>query len=252
MHTFDRGGQSATGQPATAPKTKVSAGTSSADVTAAAGAREGLRMLKASITKDNYKQFGFDSYDQVTRATLGDGVSLFYVRADQLKDYVPGTDAGKLMIPTNRRLYPVLADGIGRLVMTIEYSDNQWKLVGFGQQDIASPLSKIKQDEIRHSNGPGASAKNYFVVQIPSMHLSFLAHSPPPGPGGGEQSKSQVTLVPLDSSDSMSHSVGFKGTNFLQVNPKFNPAVEGTKSANDVFKALAPQAVAAMKTDAPQ
>jgi len=219
---------------------------------AAAGAQAGLQMLKKSITRDNYKQFGFDSLDEVSRAELGDGVPLFYVKADQLKDYAPGTDTGRLMIPTQRRLYPVIVDGVGKLVMTIESANNQWKLVDFGQQDIASSLSKIKHDKISRSKGPAGSPQNYFAVQIRSMHLNFLAYSPPAGPGGPSVTKRQVTFLPLDSADSMRHSIGFKNSDFLVSNPQFNSASEGAKSANEVLAAVAPRASEAMKTDAPR
>lgn len=219
---------------------------------AAAAADEGLRMMRAAITTDNFKQFGFESLEEVKRAQIGIGVPLFYVRADDLKSYAPGTDAGRLMKPTARRLYPITVDGQGKLIMTIEYDGSQWKLVDFGQQDIAAQLGKVKQDTLRHSRGPGAAAGNYFAVQVPSVHLSFLAFAPPPGPGGNADTKTQVTVMPLNSLDDMQHSVAFTKSPFLSLNPTFNPTDEGAKSANEVFAAIAPQVSIVTQQSAPQ
>src|ERR1700733_276460 len=231
---------------------KSASRSSKADQSADQAADFALGMLRRSITSTNYAQFGFANVEEVQHMTLGSGVPLFYVRADQLSKYTPGSDPGSLMIPTQRRLYPVLVNGSGRLIITLENQNGQWKLVSFGQQAIADQLSKIKHDKASHSRGPGGSEDNYFALQIPSMHLNFLAYSPAPGLGGATETKQHVNLLALDSPASMQHSIGFQNTDFLAKNPAFTPEKEGTKSATDVFTALAPQASSAMSGNAPR
>jgi cobalamin biosynthesis protein CobD/CbiB len=70
-------GQTATKHSTSRAKAKRAPSASSAASTAAGAAQVGLQMLLKSITPDNYKQFGFGSLDEVTRAKLGDGVPLF-------------------------------------------------------------------------------------------------------------------------------------------------------------------------------
>lgn len=234
-------------------KKRLSNGSKSgSDLSAPAAAIEGLKILKTAITAENFKQFGFDSLDQVARATVGKGIPLYYVRADQLQEYTSGTDAGKLMMPTNRRLFPILADKSAKLVMTLEYSDEHWKLVSFGQQDIASPLNSAQVNTNPRSSAPGSYTRSYFVVQIPALRLSFLAFSPPAGPGGPPTTKRQVTFMALDSINSMTESFGAQGSQFLANNPQFNSVSKGAKSANQVFAALAPQATTVLQTNAPR
>ena len=226
---------------------------SSQDTRADETARNGLASLRSLINQTNFKQFGLDSFAQVSKMDLGEPVPVYYVRADQLKDYKPGTDAGRLMISANRRLYPVVIDGVGKLLITIEKTENGWRMVGFGQEDIAPALTKIKRHKVeRTAVGPGASEADYFAVQIPSMHLNFLAYSPAPGPGGSEETKRQVMLTPLASTSQLAKSLGFKNSQYLTLNPSFNADKEGTRKANEVFKTLAKNADAAMKVDAPQ
>jgi hypothetical protein len=226
---------------------------SSRDREAALTAQKGLANLRSLVTRENFRQFGLESFDEASKLQLGNPVPLYYVRADQLKEYQPGTDAGKLMINANRRLYPVVVDGIGRLLITIEKAGDAWRMVSFGQQDIAPTLTKIKHDKLRRTaSGPGASDTNYFAVQIPSMHLNFLAYAAAPGPGGSEDSKRQVTLIPLVSGTQLSANIGFQNSQFLIVHPSFNAEKQGSRAANEVFKTLAPNADAAMKTTAPQ
>jgi hypothetical protein len=216
-------------------------------------ARKGLTGIRSLINEKNFKEFGLQSFEEVSELRLGDAVPIYYVRADQLKEYQPGTDAGKLMISANRRLYPVLVNGQGKLLITIEKAETGWRMVSFGQADVAPALTKIKRDKVaRTKTGPGASESNYFVVQIPSMHLNFLAYAPAPGPGGSGESKRQVTLTPLSSSEQLSKSVGFQNSEFLTLNPTFNAEKQGGRSANDVFKTLSPNAATAMNAAAPQ
>lgn len=206
-------------------------------------AQQALATLRSLINPGNFKQFGLQSVDEAQRLTLETPLPLFYVRSDQLKDYKPGTDAGKLMINARRLLYPVALNGTGRIVITIEDRDGEWRLVSFGQQEIAPALTQIKNHKVDQlKTGPGAFEQNYFAVQVPSMHLSFLAYAPSPGPGGNEDLKRQVTLTPLTTSVDMAKSVGFSNSNFLVNNPKFSAEKEGAKSANEVFKVLAPNA----------
>jgi len=226
---------------------------SSQDALADDTARGGLDSLRSLIKDANFKDFGLESVSDVSEFQLGDPVPIFYVRADQLKDYKPGTDAGHLMVNANRRLYPVLVRGVGKLLITIEKTSNGWRMVSFGQADVAPALTKIRHDKVaRTSGGPGASEANYFVVQIPAMHLNFLAYALAPGPSGSEESKRQVILTPLSSSDQLSKSIGFQNSKFLSLNPSFSAEKQGSRNANEVFKTLAPNADAAMSVAAPQ
>jgi hypothetical protein len=79
----------------TLPAAKTTKSRSSAPAThrpvndpADTAAKAGLEMLRTSITTDNFKQFGFTTLEETSRMQLGEGVPVFYVRADQLKDYV--------------------------------------------------------------------------------------------------------------------------------------------------------------------
>src|ERR1700733_8299053 len=114
------------------------------DVQADETARKGLAGIRSLINERNFKEFGLQSFEEVSDLRLGDPVPIYYVRADQLKEYQPGTDAGKLMISANRRLYPVLVNGEGKLLITIEKADTGWRMVSFGQADVAPALTKIK------------------------------------------------------------------------------------------------------------
>jgi hypothetical protein len=216
-------------------------------------ARNGLSGIRSLISEKNFKDFGLQSSEEAAQLELGNPVPLYYVRADQLKEYQPGSDAGRLMVNANRRLYPVLLKNEGKLLITVEKTATGWRMVSFGQADIAPALTKIKREKVaRTTLGPGSSSANYFVVQIPSMHLNFLAYAPAPGPGGSEESKRQVVLTPLASSDQLAKSIGFQNSKFLALNPSFSSEKQGSRNANEVFKALAPNAVAASSVSAPQ
>lgn len=216
-------------------------------IAADAAARAMLPSAASTINAGNLRQYGLSSLDETKRLTLGQGVPIFYVRADQLKSYAPGTDAGSLMISSGRRAYPVMLDGTAHMLLTIQRSPSGWKFVSLGSEELTPALGKLELlAAAKRGKGPGGSPSNYFAVLIPAMHLSFLAYSPPLGPGGGQDSKRKVSLTPLNSAEELKESGSFAGTNYLQINPRFTAEGSLTKSADEVFRAIAPQAAAAI------
>lgn len=221
------------------------------NVDADQAAKSSLDALKRLINAENAKNFGLETAEQVGALRLGEPVTLFYVRADQLQDYKGDTDAGRLLLATNRKLYPVELNGTGKLIITVEKQSSGWRAVSIGDQDIAPSLTRIKRDKLtKIESGPGAVADDYFAVQVPAMHLTFLGYAPPPAPGGSEEQKTKVMLTPLDSKQRIESTSAFT-THFLLLNPSFSAEGKASKSANTVFKALAPNAASVLKGDAP-
>ena len=224
------------------------------DVTADQTAVQQLNTLKALVDVNNYHEFGLTSLDDVKRLQLGEPLPVYFVASRDLANFKPGTDAGKILRKSERFLYPVMLDGKGTVVITIEKNSEKWNLVELGRQDIAGNLAKARQDKTqKQKTGPGAHQENYFAVQIPTLNeLTFLAYAPPAGPGGPSDQKRQVLLTPLNQTSELQRSFGPEGSRFLLNNPSFNSEKEGSKSANEVFQSLVPTASKIANSNAPR
>ena len=200
-------------------------------------ATDALSTLKPLLTEGkNFKEMGFDSLEQIDRASLGEPASVFAVGLDQLRDYSPSSDPQSLLIDTKRMVFPVVADGSGRTLITVEQKDGKWHFVSFGDQRVANHLMRVREEK---SSAPGGLATSkYFLIQVKALFLTFLGNQQPGGAGANS-----LRLVPLNGKSDLNMSPAFReNKSFLMHNPEFNAEEAGTMKAKDVFGALATSA----------
>jgi len=168
-------------------------------------ATQALATFPKLITADNYQAMGFQSVDEVSRATLGDPLPVFRVRLDQLQQYQPGSDPEKLLIDGNRVIYPVTVDQQVRSSIVVEGSNNDWKATNMGGPNLIKSLAQVRKE------------RTDFVVQVPALSLYFVAR----------RVENQLTLTPIIK------------------DPRFESFVPGRAlSADQVFTAVLPAAKA--------
>src|SRR4249920_1258685 len=68
-------------------------------------AAQSLQTFGKLITKDNYKELGFDSVEEVVEARLGAPLAIFFVRLDRLREYQPGSDPNTLLADSAQVYY---------------------------------------------------------------------------------------------------------------------------------------------------
>jgi hypothetical protein len=190
-----------------------------------------LTILKQLITSEDYFSYGLKSADELREMKLGEGVPVFYVYDNDLKEFSPSADPSKLIRNIDTRVYPVTVRGEGRILITMRKQKGEWQKPSFGQQDIAANLTKITNAErelVKTNVKP-------IAIQIPTMHLTFATFDNPTLPGRD----SSFRLIPLNSREEMAETSAFKGTDFLLRHPQFNPSAKGSEDSKQVFAALA-------------
>jgi len=198
--------------------------------TAAIDALSKLRQLLAA--GENFREMGFDNLEQVDRASLSEPATVYTVGLDQLRNYTVGSNPQDLLIDTKRMVFPVVADGSGRTLITVEQKDGKWHLASFGEQRVADNMVRVRQNK---SSAPGGlSSSNYFVVQVKPLFLTFLGSQQP-----GSTGANSLRLVPLNGKSELELSPAFmQNKAFLTANPQFNAEAEGAMKAKDVFSVL--------------
>jgi hypothetical protein len=190
-----------------------------------AEASRGLLVLKQLITAENYKDYGFNSMEEVSQLELGTGIDVFYVFNDDLKGFQATTDPGKVIKPSETRIYPVTVKGEGRLLITVRLRDGKWRTAKFGRPDLALNLAKRQANQKAFKLG----GSNEYELEIPAMHLNFVAVGRP------DVTKS-IMLLPLDHFTMVAVSPELK-------NVPPTAAVSGIKTAQEVFGTLSEKAM---------
>jgi hypothetical protein len=87
------------------------------DPQADAAAVRGLATLKQLITPQDYMYHNLKSFEEVSQLTLGEGAPVFYVYDDDLVNFSRTTNLADLLKNVNTRIYPILINGEGRILM---------------------------------------------------------------------------------------------------------------------------------------
>lgn len=253
-----------------------------------AAAEHELDTLRKVVNENNFKDFGLESADELKDASVGSPTKIFLIPDAKLAAYTKGTDVRSLLQDDHRTMFPLVVGGKARTVITVAQTDHGWKFAAYGQTALAQNLSEIKASKAGSpGSGPGAAQDEYYDVRIQGMGLDFLALN---GTTNGPGASSDVMLTPLAEpvpqplveplSGPGAHVLRKKGktagasdyfvyksdylrtlgsepsthklADLLRENPSFSPQGEGSKSAADVFEALAPAAKAMQQGNGPQ
>lgn len=147
-------------------------------------AQRSLETFSQLITKDNYRQMGFESPEEVRSATLGTPIQDFMVQLDRLKKYESGSRPDELLTATSQVIYPVLVKDKVRSSITISKTKESWQAVSFGGPNFVKLVSSTLMESSKVTE---LDYSSYFIVRVPSLNLFFL----------GFRSNNELMLVPL-------------------------------------------------------
>jgi hypothetical protein len=140
-----------------------------------------LQTFQGLVTRDNFRQMGFDKPEDVRAARLDQPLRQFLVPLDRLRNYTPGSDPAGLLTGGDSLLYPILVGSEVKSSIVLESGPSGWRVTSFGAPRFARFVATA-----RSQGGAGAVAGD-FVVRVPALNLFFL----------GQRSGSDLVLVPL-------------------------------------------------------
>jgi hypothetical protein len=127
-------------------------------------ARKSLEAFRALVTDENFKALGFVSRDEVSVAQLDVPLHVFRVQLDQLQKYEPRSDPEKLLIDSDRVIYPITVKEQIRSSLEVEKNGDSWQGTNFGSPELVKLLTTARKD------------KSDFVVWVPALNLYFIAN----------------------------------------------------------------------------
>ena len=129
-----------------------------------------LKSLAATVTKENYKMFGFDSTVNVATLKADKVLPTGIIQLDALKTY-QGGDVQSIITTINRYVCTVIDSRSGKTITMVDLDliKERFVVKGFANTGIAKALT---QTEAFTSN------KATSLVRIPSLNFYFLALQP--------------------------------------------------------------------------
>jgi hypothetical protein len=121
----------------------------------------------------NFKAMGFESTDEMTKATLDEPLPVFMVELNDLRAYQSGSDPNQLLKPIDKIIYPVKAGEGVRSSIVLQKDKEGWKASDFGGANFARLVSRARDESSKTTN---LSTNAYFVVQAPALNAYFLGY----------------------------------------------------------------------------
>jgi hypothetical protein len=174
-------------------------------------ASDSFETFKRMVTKDNYRQMGFQTSEEIKEAVLGEPILDYMVRLDELRAYETGRDPSALLHSTNHVVYPVLVNAQTRSSFTLAKTESGWTPVSYGSPVLTRSLTKTRASSSLKTKLPES---DYFRLRIPALNLYFV----------GYQTGGPLMLIPV-----------FDDSRFAY-------EAEVALPANDVFLRLQPAA----------
>lgn len=133
---------------------------------AGAAAERALDTFAKLVDERNYRQMGFQSPDEVERATLGRTLAERMVRLDRLREYAGGP-VEELLTDTGRVKYLVEVNGEVRSSLTVGNRGDSWHAESFGGANYAELVAAaaLRMDD----------SADLFELRVPALNVTFLA-----------------------------------------------------------------------------
>jgi hypothetical protein len=131
-----------------------------------------LRVFTRLISRDNYRDMGFESVAEIRSATLGAQLPEYMIQLDELRGFQAGQAPESLLHPTGRVTWLVLVNGQTRSSVTLSRRNGSWGAVGYGAPHYARIVDSVRASLAGRPGGGG----QYIEVLVPALNTRFLGN----------------------------------------------------------------------------
>lgn len=123
--------------------------------------------------EQNVKSMGFNSLEEVSKASLGGAIPVCQVKLKDLRNYTTSVDPMDLITTTNKVIYPILVNAQLRSAITLERGPEMWKATRYGGVNLTRLLIKSMALTSETSK---STQSNQFTIEIPAFNMVFTAY----------------------------------------------------------------------------
>lgn len=143
------------------------------DPEALAAAQQALETLIELTDEDNYAEMGFGSLPQFDHLALGTPIPVHYISLDDLREHDVSLDPHQIIVNGDEELFPVEVDGQVRTSVVVKLEGGQWSPTSYGDASYVQAIDEVRRE---HALDTGRGHHEYFMIVIPGMHHTFIAH----------------------------------------------------------------------------
>jgi hypothetical protein len=127
-----------------------------------------LQSMKSTVNKDNYKMFGFESFEDMGSLSADRVYPTMIIRLDNLKKYDGVSDVKPLLTDVNRYVCTIRNNRSQQTVAMVDIERTNEKIVvkGFSNSDIGKALDKIDKNLLK---------EKLSIVRIPALNFYFAS-----------------------------------------------------------------------------
>lgn len=156
---------------------------------AQSAATQSLASFRQLVNKDNFKDLGFESPDEIANATLGEPIPVIFVGLNQLREYKQGSDPNALLSSISQTNYPVMARGQVRSSVVVEQVNGKWHTASLGNGALAKAIAAVRKPAAAGAAASGQQA----LIYVGALGIHFV----------GERVENKWMLTPLSSSSEL-------------------------------------------------
>jgi len=147
----------------------------------AVAAQETLPLFSDLVTPPPVRAMPAQAAAIPSTLNLGEPLPIYVVPFASLQGSEPAgaeavnapPDSSTLLVNTQQVFYPVLQDGQVIAAITVAQRDGKWEMVSMGSANLAKAITAVRsRTAARLSLAPA----DFFIVNIPTLYLMFLAH----------------------------------------------------------------------------
>jgi hypothetical protein len=162
-----------------------------------AAARDALISLETLVNGSNLTTYGFHSLQEVKDASLGAPEEVMVLPNDALSKLTRTTDVRPLLKQIHRVIYPIVVNGQGLSLITVQQTARGWELAGYGPPKLGANLVDARKAAPDADNSSVAAQPSSrpatFDLRVQTLQFDYLA-SPATGAGGQQV----LYLTPLN------------------------------------------------------
>jgi hypothetical protein len=127
------------------------------------------------VDPENYADYGFRTYDEVARATLGTPLPITFITLPDLRAFLDGTKVRLVLKDAEKAWFPVIVDGEVRAKLELVRRDSTWTPGEFGTAKTAAAFGRATAGlTAKLETASVAQPRDISLVRIPALNCMFI------------------------------------------------------------------------------
>lgn len=136
-------------------------------------AEVGLPHFLKAIPSADYRHYDLSPEDTLEQAGLGNPFRIHTIYPDRILNYNPSETISEIIASTSMWYFPVILGDRARMLLTVDFMENEWKAVAIGAVGLAREWVSIQESL------PASAGYRHIFVRVYQAQADFVLVSYP-------------------------------------------------------------------------